>query len=103
MLARLGYQVTVSTSSLKALELFRARPDMFDLLISDQTMPNLTGVDLAREIHQIRPRFPVILCTGYSERLTEEGMKELGINALVMKPVEMEHLASMIQKSLASN
>ncbi len=103
MLARLGYQVTVATSSLKALELFRAAPDMFDLLISDQTMPNLTGVDLAREIHQIRPHFPVILCTGYSERLTEEGIKQLGINALVMKPVDLEHLAAMIRKSLAGN
>ncbi|MCL5405545.1 MAG: PAS domain S-box protein [Deltaproteobacteria bacterium] len=100
MLTRLGYQVTVSTSSLEALELFRNKPDMFDLLISDQTMPNMTGVDLAREVRRIRKDIPVIICTGYSERLTEEKAKELGISALVMKPFAIEHLASIIRKSL---
>jgi PAS domain S-box-containing protein len=103
MLTRLGYQVTVSVSSIQALELFRKTPDIFDLLISDQTMPTLTGVDLAREVHRIRHDLPVILCTGYSERLTEETTTEMGITALLMKPVEMERLAAAIRKSLNKN
>ncbi|MDR3568714.1 MAG: PAS domain S-box protein [Syntrophobacteraceae bacterium] len=100
MLTRLGYQVSIATSSMQALELFRNNPNRFDLLISDQTMPTMTGIDLAREVLRIRPDLPVILCTGYSERLTEEMLKELGISALLMKPVDAEHLASIIRKSL---
>ena len=100
MLTRLGYQVSVATSSMHALELFRNNPNGFDLLISDQTMPAMTGVDLAREVLRIRPDLPVILCTGYSERLTEEITKELGITALLMKPVDTERLASIIRKNL---
>ena len=100
LLTRLGYQVSATTSSIHALELFRRTPEAFDLLVSDQTMPTMTGVDLAREVRRIRPDLPVILCTGYSERLTEEVTKELGINALLMKPVETERLAAVIRKSL---
>jgi CheY-like chemotaxis protein len=66
MLERLGYRVTTRTSSIEALTTFRNQPESFDLMITDQTMPGLTGVDLARLRLQIRPDLPIILCTGYS-------------------------------------
>jgi len=100
MLTRLGYQVTTRTSSLEALDLFRAKRSLFDLVITDLTMPNMVGVDLAREIHRIRPDIPVILCTGYSERLTERRAKELGISEFLMKPIAMEQIATTIRNIL---
>ncbi|MGC9196078.1 MAG: PAS domain S-box protein [Syntrophobacteraceae bacterium] len=100
ILTQLGYKVTIRSDSLQALELFRRDPQMFDLIISDQTMPDMTGLDLAGEVHRLRPDIPVILCTGYSEQLSEKGPKELGISALLMKPVSMEQLAPAIRKSL---
>jgi PAS domain S-box-containing protein len=98
MLERLGYEVTSRTSSVKALELFKAQPDRFDLVVTDMTMPNMTGDRLARELMKIRPDIPVIICTGYSERITEEKTKRIGIKALVMKPYVMKDLASIVRK-----
>ncbi len=103
MLTRLGYEVSVSSSSLEALEIFRNSPDMFDLIITDQTMPNLTGLELAGQVHRIRDDIPIILCTGYSEQLSEGRSKECGISALLMKPVSMEELAPIIRKILDQN
>ena len=84
----LGYEVVGRTSSLEALELFWAKADQFDLVITDMTMPNMTGERLAREILAIRPGIPNILCTGFSEYMSEEKAKALGIRELVMKPQE---------------
>jgi PAS domain S-box-containing protein len=98
MLERLGYTVKVRTDSLEALEAFRANPDGFDLVITDQTMPHMTGAELAREIMQIRQDIPVILCSGFSEQMNEEKARKMGIRAFVMKPVIRSELAQIIRK-----
>jgi len=98
MLDRLGYEVTSRTSSVEALELFKAQPDRFDLVITDMTMPQMTGDKLAMEIEKIRPDIPIIICTGYSERITEDKAKWIGIKAFAMKPVVMKDLANTVRK-----
>ncbi len=100
MLERLGYEVTTRTSSIEALELFRTKPDQFDLVITDMTMPNMTGDKLSRELMQIRPDIPIIICTGYSERISEEKAKGMGIRVFVMKPLVMRDLANTIRNVL---
>ena len=100
MLRRLGYQVTSSMSSVNALDLFRSNPDQFDLVITDMTMPQMTGEKLAREIMQIRPDIPIILCSGYSELMTESQAKQIGIKAFVMKPIVIREMADTIRKVL---
>jgi PAS domain S-box-containing protein len=100
MLEQLGYPVTGTTSSLQALELFRARPDAFDLIITDYTMPHLTGIDLARKIFAMRPEIPIILCTGFSEDVNEERAGELGIRAFIMKPLSRRNISETIRSAL---
>jgi len=97
MLERLGYHVTTRTSSVEALETFRAQPDRFDLVITDQTMPNMTGVRLAKELMRIRPNIPIILTTGFSEVVTPEVAKSVGIRDYIMKPVVAHDLATAIR------
>ncbi|MBN2060050.1 MAG: PAS domain S-box protein [Deltaproteobacteria bacterium] len=103
ILERLGYEVTARTSSIEALEAFRYKPKAFDLLITDMTMPNMTGKDLAKEIMSIRKYFPVILCTGFSEQIDERKALEMGISAFVMKPVLMKELANTVREVLDKN
>jgi len=98
MLEQLGYEVVTKQSSIEALELFRAEPDRFDLVITDMTMPHMTGDKLAREFMKIRPRIPIILCTGHSRLISEEKAKEIGIRAFVMKPIVMRNLAETLRK-----
>jgi signal transduction histidine kinase/DNA-binding response OmpR family regulator len=100
MLEFLGYTVEARTSSVDALDLFSAAPSRFDLVITDMTMPNMTGDKLAMELLRIRTDIPIILCTGYSERLLDERIKNAGIRAFVMKPVLMAKLARAIRKAL---
>jgi len=100
MLERLGYHVTARTSSIDALEAFRANPDKFDLVITDLTMPNMTGDKLAGELIKIRSDIPVILCTGFSELISKEKAESLGIKEFLMKPVVMRDLSSTIRKVL---
>jgi PAS domain S-box-containing protein len=100
MLEWLGYEVTIRTSSVEALELFRRKPDHFDVVITDMTMPNMTGDMLSIELMQIRPDIPIILCTGFSERISEEKAKLLGIKAFVMKPLVIRDLANAVRKAL---
>ncbi len=100
ILERLGYEVTTKTSSTDTLELFRTRPDHFDLIISDMTMPNMMGDRLAKEMLKIRPDIPIILCTGYSDRVDDEKTKSIGARAYVMKPVVKSELAKTIRKVL---
>lgn len=100
MLEHLGYEVTVRTSSIEALELFRNQPDRFDLIITDFTMPNMTGDKLAQEVMRLRPGLPVILCTGFSERISEMKAKALGIQEFVMKPFDLNDLAQTIRRAL---
>ncbi len=100
MLERLGYIVTIRTGSVDALEAFKANPDSFDLVLTDMTMPNMTGVRLAGELKKTRPDIPVILCTGFSYQINDEKSKALGIQGFVMKPVVMRELAETIRKVL---
>jgi signal transduction histidine kinase len=101
ILTRLGYRVTATLSSLEALDIFRERPGDFDLVITDQTMPNLTGAQLAAKILEIAPSTPVVLCTGFSEVITEKKAKHIGIRQFVMKPVVTRELAATIREVLA--
>lgn len=97
ILERLGYTVTAMTSSLEALELFKKDPQRYDLIITDLTMPNLTGDRLAKEVTTIRSDMPVILSTGYSDAVDNEKVKQSGIAAFVSKPCKKEDLAKTIR------
>jgi CheY-like chemotaxis protein len=96
-LEMLGYQVVPSTDPNDALETYRADPDHFDLVVTDMGMPNMTGEIFTQELMLIRPDLPVILCTGYSERMTEENAKKMGIKAFIMKPVLTQEMATTIR------
>jgi PAS domain S-box-containing protein len=100
ILERLGYSVTTRTSSVEALELFRSKPNDFDLVLTDMTMPNLTGDKLAVELMKIRRDIPVILCTGYSKKISDETASEIGIKAFAYKPVVKADLAKTVRKVL---
>jgi two-component system cell cycle sensor histidine kinase/response regulator CckA len=103
MLQRLGYTVATRTSSVEALELFKANPDRFDLVITDIVMPNMTGETLAEKMMGIRSDIPVILCTGYSEKITRKDASEMGIQSFLMKPLVMRDLATTVRQALAVN
>lgn len=98
----LGYRVTSAEGSIQALELIRKNSDTFDLVISDQTMPEMTGLELARKIHQWRPELPVLLCTGFSDAITAESQREAGVERVLMKPVTRQEMAAAIRKVLDS-
>jgi PAS domain S-box-containing protein len=100
LLGRLGYVVTTRNSSLKALGLFRSNAGDFDLVITDMTMPNMTGYELAIELMKIRPDIPVILCTGYSKSVSGRMALEIGIKAFVHKPIITADLAKTVRKVL---
>ena len=100
ILERLGYKVITTTSSLEALELFRANPNNFDLVITDMTMPKITGDELAVELLQIKPAIPIILCTGFSAMIDEGKAKAMGIRAFVDKPILNRDIAEAIRKVL---
>ncbi|MBF0549893.1 MAG: response regulator [Deltaproteobacteria bacterium] len=100
MLENIGYRVTATTLSAEALTIFRDQPEAFDLIITDQTMPHLTGIELTREIVKIRSDIPIILCTGFSEAVTREKIKEIGIRELVMKPIITTEIAQVIKRCL---
>lgn len=99
-LKRLGYRVTTTTSSIEALRLFKGAPGSFDLLITDITMPGLPGDKLAVEILKIRKNFPVILCTGYNQNVSDDTVKKMGISALKFKPLVKKDLAMTIRDVL---
>ncbi len=100
MLTHLGYQVTACQSSLRGLEIFRARPDDFDLVITDQAMHGLPGSELITLLREIRPNLPVILCTGYSSTLTDKKLNTLQVNKFLMKPLTLRALAQGVQQAL---
>lgn len=106
VLERLGYAVTAESESRKALNLFRSNPDDFDLLITDQVMPKMTGVTLAQEILKIRPDFPIILCTGSSPQsetaVGHNKAREVGIRKVLSKPVERSEISQEVKKILAA-
>jgi DNA-binding NtrC family response regulator len=99
-LVRLGYNVIGKTDPSEALAFFRANCDQIDLVITDMTMPKMTGDKLAQEILKIRPDMPIILCTGYSEKMSEDMAQEMGIRKYVEKPIEKETLAITVREVL---
>ncbi len=100
MLERLGYTVSTRTSGVEALALFKTQPEKYDLVITDLTMPNMTGEVLAKEILKIHSGIPIILCTGFSEQLTKEDAIEIGIREFMMKPIALYQMAKTIRKAL---
>lgn len=100
ILERQGYAVTIQNSSLEALATFKNAPNDFDLLVTDQTMPGMTGSDLARRVLQIRPDMPIILCTGYSSIIDEHSATEIGISAFARKPFSKDAIGKLIRKVL---
>lgn len=100
MLDRLGYKVTIISKSLDALKKFETEPDTFDLVITDQTMPGMTGAELATEIFRIRPQMPVILTSGFSQSITPELARKMGIKKYLSKPFTLNELATTVDSVL---
>jgi PAS domain S-box-containing protein len=100
MLESLGYRVTAKTDSIDALRTFREQPGMFDLVVTDMTMPGLTGTALTKELIAVRPDIPVVLCTGFSDLINAERAKNSGIREFVMKPYVISNLAGILRKVL---
>jgi CheY-like chemotaxis protein len=100
LLGSLGYTVRTSSDSIEALELFKSAPNDFDLVITDMTMPNMTGDKLAAELLKINPGIPVILFTGFHKRISADTAAEIGIRAFANKPVAKEDLAKIVRKVL---
>ncbi|MFA6284267.1 MAG: response regulator [Desulfurivibrionaceae bacterium] len=96
----LGYRVSICIDSRQALEQFAAHPSDFDLVITDMTMPHLTGAELAQQLLAIKPELPIVLCTGFSEIINEEKAWALGIRRLLMKPVLRDELARVLRQML---
>jgi CheY-like chemotaxis protein len=99
-LSRLGYDVTRAGSGSEALKTFLAKPEGFDLILTDQTMPDITGIDLAQRVLEARKDMPIILFTGYSEVVSAERAKTAGVREFVMKPVEKREVAVTIRRVL---
>jgi CheY-like chemotaxis protein len=99
-LADLGHAPTVFTDPQRALAVFRERPHDFDLLVTDQAMPNLTGIELAREIRRVRPALPVVLVSGYGDSLTPESLATAGVCCHLRKPVVLEALTEAISAAV---
>jgi PAS domain S-box-containing protein len=102
MLESLGYTVFSTSSSEQAIEMFRAAPGRFDCVITDMTMPHIRGDELARRLLELRPGLPIILCTGFSEKISEEQALNMGIRAFLLKPYNMQELGLAVRKALES-
>jgi PAS domain S-box-containing protein len=100
LLERLGYQVETRQNPIEALDLFRVDPNQFDLMITDMTMPNMTGDKLVQEILKIRPDMPIILNTGFNEKIDEEKAKQIGIRQYIEKPFNRRILANVVREVL---
>ncbi len=100
LLTRLGYKITATNSSREALVLITAKPNQFDLIITDQSMPNISGAEMAHEALKIKPTMPIILCTGYSSVLSENDALAIGIKKYVQKPVSIKDLAKIVRQIL---
>ncbi|HTU00730.1 MAG TPA: PAS domain S-box protein, partial [Candidatus Sulfotelmatobacter sp.] len=100
MLERAGYTVMTSTSSPRALELFQQNPDAFDAVVTDQTMPEMTGEVLARELLRLRPNLPIILCSGVDQAPLEEKVRAMGVKGYLVKPLARRELLQTVQRVL---
>ncbi len=102
LLVRYGYDVMSYTDPLQALQAFESQPHRFDAIITDQTMPEMTGEHLARALRRIRPDIPIILCTGFSHVMDATKALRQGIDAFCMKPIDAQELLEKIEDVLAS-
>ncbi len=100
ILGRLGYDVTASTNSIEALGAYKSDPEAFDLIITDQTMPGMTGKELAKEVIGMDGNTPIIICTGFSDQLNEEEALRMGISAFILKPIIMSELSEIVRTVL---
>lgn len=100
MLNRLGYSIESRTSSVEALQAFKANPGKFDLVLSDLTMPNMTGDQLAKELIMIRSDIPIVICTGFSEDVTDQKLKTSGVKGILMKPIIKSEMAKTVRRVL---
>lgn len=100
LLERLGYEVFATKDSTEAFEVFSSYPTMFDLVITDQTMPGATGLQLARNLRRLKSDIPIILCTGHSDAITPDNLIEAGIRELLMKPLSRKELAEAVKRAL---
>jgi DNA-binding NtrC family response regulator len=100
MLLQLGHEVSMRISSVEALKEFKAGPDEFDLVITDQAMPHLTGLDLADQLKKIRSDISIILCTGYSELITPQTAYDFGIDKILIKPVGIWQMREVVDSAL---
>jgi two-component system cell cycle sensor histidine kinase/response regulator CckA len=100
MLKRMGYEVVGTSNPIEALEILRSEADRFDLVISDLTMPNITGLQLAKEVRRIKPGIPIILCSGYSTAIIMEEIKAIGVNDFIMKPIIKSELSRVVRRVL---
>ena len=100
MLASIGYRVTALQDPLAALTAFREQPDGFDLVITDQAMPHMSGCELARELLSVRPSLPIILCTGFSDSVDDDRARAAGIRGFILKPIRLQELSGMIRALL---
>ena len=101
LLSRINYVVTTKTNAAEAIKLFRADPTAFDLVITDLTMPGMTGVDVAAQVLLARPGMPLILATGFNANWTLDALRKLGIHDLVMKPLSLATLSTRMRSALA--
>jgi CheY-like chemotaxis protein len=99
-LSRMGYRVSAFTDSLEALAVFEANPQNFQVVLTDMTMPGMTGEELAHRVLAVRPGLPVILTTGFSERINESQARRLGIRKFLYKPIVRENLAVALREAL---
>lgn len=100
ILAQLGYNVEISTSGAEAYEKFSQNPDRFDLIVTDLTMPHMTGDELARKIREIRPHLPIIMITGLTAQTTPEQLQSARIDRLITKPLTTREIATAIRQVL---
>ena len=98
MLEMIGYNVTAENDSVAAYRRFCSCPDDYDLIITDQTMPDMVGTDLATKVLRVRPDIPIILCTGYSPNISRESVTALGIKELAYKPLALDEMSSVVRR-----
>jgi len=100
LLESLGYRVTSTDNSLKALDMFKKNPDKFDLVMTDYTMPYMTGLQLATEIRKVKGNIPVIMCTGYGDYSDSRKFLDSGINEVIIKPFTINNIAGVLRKAI---
>jgi CheY-like chemotaxis protein len=101
VMRRLNYDIRTCNSAREAIALFQQQPGHFDLVITDMTMPEMNGLEVARQIHALRPTVPIILATGHTANLSEEDLRGTGIRELLIKPISVPSLAELVHRLLA--